>query len=519
MDLTINEIYNINFVQLKLGSHTCNVNKELKDVQLLCDFSDALPFYTKEHGFHLRITSRKTGKTSIVNLNWHIASGLLISGSKEMTDEEFFEVFIQKKTEFLRNYLIKNTYCKGYEFPSPVQSLTAVPLIQRQDALVQFKSGTGKTHAFLFGCLWGFDPSDEALQYIFITSSHEVAHQIYSQTVDLLKESAKIALCIGKKPSKTNEDGFKHMNTSSTTIRQKSLKEELKEISNAQILVCTVGKIHNLYCGKNKIDTRYLKTICIDEFDIIVSSNSRGNIKSQTSMMPSTSEQIKDIITRIPPSTQRVFLSATVTMDAVTTARLFFREEDEIKNNYNKDPFIVLLDSDDCTLDDIKQHYVICNSFLSKKDALFDILKQCRFGQAIIYANRIDTANEIKTVLNQQSIPIHSAVFHGNLAENERTKICSDFKTNTIRILISTDVTARGFDAQSVNLVINFDMPDSLETYIHRIGRSGRYERKGVAINLIIVNDMKNELIKVQQINNHSVGKMVELTSDLASLI
>ena len=509
----VSDIY-INLTPILVGIHNCNVNRLDQDLVRLVDFSDTFPFYDKENGLHFKITSKKSNKPIIVHLNEHVAQGLLMDNTKKMTQDEYFNTFVEQKTIYLKEHLIKNTFSKGYDFPSDVQSVTAIELIQRKDQLIQFKSGTGKTHAFLFGSLWGFDPCDKELQYIFITSSHEVALQIFQQCNDLIGKVAKIALCIGHKQvsSSVSSGGFKPP-ISTSSLTQNRSKEEQREITSAQILVCTMGKFYDFYCNRKVIYTKYLKAICVDEFDNIISSGVRRR-PGASSIIPSTEDQIAAIMKKIPEWTQRIFFSATISYDALTNAKNYFRNPKIMDN-----PLIILLNSEDSTLDAIRQFYVISTSFAEKKEILVDLIKQCRISQSIVFANSITTANEIKNMLDQLAIPMQSSVFHGNLSEHERQKICQDFKNGSIRLLISTDVTARGFDAQSVNVVFNYDMPEIFETYIHRAGRAGRYGRKGVCISIILVSDTKNELQKIVDINHRSKSKIEELPENLANLL
>lgn len=512
-DDTSNNISNIKFTSVTIKPHNCNVNRSEEELILLNDFNDAFPYYDEENGLYIRATSKVTGKSVIVPLDMGVSCSLLINKANEMNEYEYHEEFVKRKTEYLRDHLIRNTFAKGYEVPSAVQSIACTELIKGKDALVQFKAGTGKTHAFLFGCLWAFDQYNRSLQNVFITSSHEVAMQIFQQAKDLIGAIAKIALCIGQKTAQ-QQGGFKSaIGTSSLNARPLSFREEMAEITNAQILVCTMGKFYDLFCNKKKIDATYLKAICVDEFDNIIASN-KSQSRHSSSCMMSTEEQMAIIIEKIPKKAQRVFFSATVSPDAFGIAHSYFRNS---KSHY--DPLIVLLDADDYTLDDIRQYYVESTNLSDKKAILIDLIKQCRISQAIVFANSINTAKEIKYLFDDQTVPIQSSVFHGNLSDVERRKITQDFRGGNIRILISTDVTARGFDVQSVNVVFNFDMPDSLDTYIHRVGRSGRYNRKGVAISLITTTEPNNEFDKVKEINAHSKIKMAELPEDLSSLL
>ena len=383
-------------------------------------------------------------------------------------------------------------------------------LIQGRDALIQFKAGTGKTHAFLFGLLWHFDPADDALQYIYISTSHEVATQIYEQAVFLLPKVTNVVLCIGQKKETVSTGGFRTpIGTSTLNNRFKTLKEERDEIAKAQVIVCTVGKFYDYLCNRKIITSvQYLKSICIDEFDNIISSHSKSNFMN-------TEEQVREIMKIIPRTAQRTFFSATALDHSAKLARGYFRTYSEEVG----DAFIVLLDTGDYTLESIRQYYVKVNDINDKKVALLNLLKKCHIAQGIIFTNRIDTANDIKMLLDEQEVSIQSAVFHGNLPTVERKMIHNNFIANKIRLLISTDLTARGLDINGLNIVINFDMPDVLETYIHRVGRSGRYGKKGVAISLVLINNKLNEMIKVASINEYSkYSKLDVLPTNIAAL-
>lgn len=489
------------FKPINIGEFQCQINRnEDDDYDLLSDFSDAIPAYNKINGPHLSFFSKLRNSQVIIKLNKAAIKTIKIEGSNNMTDEEYYLEFVNQKKKIVEN-LVRNIYNIGFEVPSPVQALTIIELIQYKDALVQFKAGTGKTHAFLFGLLWGFDPNSNLLQYVFITSTHEVADQIYIHIKNLLPATTNILLCIGqKKAQNISRGGFRQpINTSSLNNIKKSVAEEKKEFLDAQIIVCTMGKFYDNLCNKKwNSSIKHLKAICVDEFDNIIVSNTRSSIMN-------TEEQMKAIMQQIPINTQRVFFSATVIPDAYKNANKYFRE-------YRPDvpePLIILLDMDDYTLESIKQYYIECDSYDVKKNVLLDLLAQCRIAQGIIFANKIETTIALKKLLDEQVIPISATIFHGSLNDNERSLIHRNFSDGKVRLLITTDVMSRGVDIRGVNVVINFDMPDTLEKYIHRVGRSGRYGRKGVAISLITVNRKTDELPKVAFINEHSKNNIM----------
>jgi len=511
----------------KIGNFDCNINRAVKNLPIFTDFDHAVPHYDKTSGLHLKF------KSSVVPLRSEVIDGMLIKDISKMTYEEAAQKFAEAKKPIVES-LIKRTFAMGYQNPSPIQTIGILPLIQKNDVLVQFKSGTGKSLTFLFGLFWGFDPYDEKLQYVIITSSHEVANQLYDTAKNLLSV-AKIALCIGRGPINNNNNNsyggaFKQpIGTSSLNSGRKTLKELQDEARSAQIIICTMGKFYE-YCIDNKkriIDTKFLKAICIDEFDGILKTNPRA---SKNNIM-STADQVDDIMKYIPPTAQRVFFSATVTQDSLKIAHGYFRKYNQDIIEYYKEigrspedieePFIILLDINDYTLDGIKQYYHCVRSYLEKLETLYELLKNCRISQCIIFSNRIDTAKQIKDYLDKQSgIKFTSSLMHSTLSATEREDIRQKFIRNEIRLLVSTDLTSRGFDAQSVNLVICFDMPEDIQTYIHRIGRSGRFGKKGVSISFILVDPYKqiDEMQKVKDIDSHSVEKMKPLPQDLSNL-
>ena len=500
---------------IKIGSYEFLVNRDVNEnLHLLHNFEHVIPKYDEENGPHIdisidnKVPNRVPLKKSVIN-------SILIKGASDMTDNEYYSTFVSKKRDYLEKYLIGSTYAKGYHEPSSIQNLAIIELLQGKDCLGQAKSGTGKTHTFLYGLLYNFDPDDAELQYIFISSSHEVATQIYVNAKHLLtnakngKTCANISLCIGQKKDNGESGGFKAaIGTSNLNNREKTPSEERKEVENAQILVCTMGKFyHYLFNSKWIPSTKFLKAICVDEFDTIIASRS----KPRSSTIMSTEQQMAAIMQQIPKNAQRVFLSATVTSESLEIAHSYFRPYDPTIG----DPFMILLKTDDYTLEGIRQYYIKCRDFTEKKDTLMDILKLCHITQAIIFTNKIEVANEIKDYLDDQSIKIPSAVFHGQLSAITRKNIYQDFVANKIRLLISTDLSARGLDVQGINVVINFDMPGSLQNYIHRVGRSGRYGRKGVAISLVLANSNINEMKKISEINECSTSStMKPVTGD-----
>lgn len=516
MDSNNIDLENMTYRTTKIGGLTCKTNKE--EAFLLKSFDDIIPSYDPEtNKFFIATESDLTGMRTEFLLNKEMIKNMCIDlpNVKDETDAEYLERYCAYRKDYW-NHMIERIYAKGYENPSTIQTLAIPELINNRDSLFQFKSGTGKTSAFLVGLLWGFEPEfkrdkGDNLQYVFMTSSQQIAQQTYAQVLDIVPQQSRqyVSLCIGaKKQSSTTNGGFRTnvQGTSSLNGERKlSMREESEKIRHAQIIVCTIGKFYDVLIEKRFIPTLdYLKAFCVDEFDLIVAPSNYSV------------DKIGTIMDRLKPYTQRVFFSATVTPYTLDITQNYFRKYSPKIG----EPMVALLEEDDFTLDGIRQYYVESQTYAEKKDILLDLLRGLRIGQGIIFVNEKKTAIDLEKFLQSQDMPIASVAFHADLSGTEREEIYRKFEKYHYRLLIATDVLARGIDVQSINIVINFDMPRHQATYIHRVGRSGRYGRKGTAITLVMVNSKTNEMLAVNSINDCSKqNKMEKLPGDLAALL
>ena len=186
----------------------------------------------------------------------------------------------------------------------------------------------------------------------------------------------------------------------------------------------------------------------------------------------------------------------------------------ELTNKFMNNPKKILVKKEELTLEGIKQFYINVKHNNWKYDVLTDIYNTINIAQCIIYINSKNKINTIYDYLTKDNFPV--GIIHGNLSTIERESIMSKFKQGDIRILLSTDLLSRGIDVQQLSLVINYDLPIQKETYIHRIGRSGRYGRKGVAINFVTDRDLDylNDLIKFYDTN---IEEMPQNIGDIIS--
>ena len=207
---------------------------------------------------------------------------------------------------------------------------------------------------------------------------------------------------------------------------------------------------------------------------------------------------IYNIIKTIPSTSQICLFSATIPEDVI-----------ELSDNFMKNPSKILVKKEALTLEGIKQFYINIKINDWKYDVLKDLYDTINISQCIIYINSKNKLMDVYDCLSRDNFPV--AYIHGELTSQDRKKVMEDFRSGHSRILLSTDLLSRGIDVQQLSLVINFDLPKTKETYIHRIGRSGRYGRKGVAINLVTDRDISH----MKDIEEFYETEIVEMPQNL----
>jgi len=239
---------------------------------------------------------------------------------------------------------------------------------------------------------------------------------------------------------------------------------------------------------RRALKTRNLKLLVIDEADEMLGRGFK--------------EQIYDIYRYLPPQTQVVLVSATMPHDVL-----------EMTTKFMNDPVRILVKRDELTLEGIKQFFVAVEKEEWKFDTLCDLYDILTITQAVIFCNTKMKVDWLATKMRENSFTV--SAMHGDMPQKERDAIMTDFRGGKSRVLIATDVWGRGLDVQQVSLVINYDLPNSRELYIHRIGRSGRFGRKGVAINFV-----KNDDIRILRDIEQFYGTQIdEMPMNVADLI
>ena len=322
----------------------------------------------------------------------------------------------------LKPELLRGIYGYGFEKPSAIQQKAILPIIKQRDVIAQAQSGTGKTAAFAIGSLQLVDVSKDEIQCLVLSPTRELAQQtsiVYQFLGECLK--VKVTLLIGG--TKVGAD-----------------LDKLRE--GPQVLVGSPGRVLDLIRRK-QVSLAYLQTFILDEADEMLS---KGFI-----------ENIKEIISLIPTTTKILLFSATMPKEIV-----------DITTKFMKDPAKILVKNEELTLEGIKQYYVYLKKE-DKLDVLLQIYRGIEIAQAIIYCNSKRSVDFVSEELKKKGHMVSS--IHGDLKQFERDQVMRDFRNGATRVLITTDLLARGIDVYQVSLVINYELPREKETYIHRIGR------------------------------------------------
>jgi len=270
-------------------------------------------------------------------------------------------------------------------------------------------------------------------------------------------------------------------------IGGKSIGEDIRRLDYGVHAVSgTPGRVFDMIRRRN-LRTKHIKMLVLDEADEMLNRGFK--------------EQVYDIYRYLPHDTQVVLVSATLP-----------REVLEMTTKFMTSPVRVLVKRDELTLEGIKQFFVAVEKEEWKFDTLCDLYDTLTITQAVIFCNTRRKVEWLTDKMRQANFTVAS--MHGDMPQSERDEIMTSFRAGNQRVLITTDVWARGIDVQQVSLVINYDLPNNRELYIHRIGRSGRFGRKGVAINFV-KNDDVRILRDIEQFYSTQIDEMPMNVADL----
>jgi len=367
----------------------------------------------------------------------------------------------------LQDNVLRGIYSFGFEKPSAIQQRGIRPIIDGRDMIGQAQSGTGKTATFLIGALENIDIRDRRCQALVLAPTRELALQIQKVALGL---SHYLGLhchaCIGG------------------TRRQ----DDVNRLSEGQHLVIgTPGRVYDLL-EKRCLYVDDLRTFILDEADEMLSVGFK--------------DQIYKIFKVLPPDVQVCLFSATMPPEILDLTTKFMRE-----------PVRILVKQNALTLEGIQQFYVAIDEERWKLDVLCDLYETLTISQSIIYCNKRRQVDFLHDQLSRRDFTV--SVIHADLEQTDRDLVMREFRSGSSRVLICTDLLARGIDVQQVSLVINYDLPNIIESYLHRIGRSGRFGRKGVAINFVTKRDAR----MLKDIERHYSTQIDEMPADVADRI
>ena len=367
----------------------------------------------------------------------------------------------------LPSELLRGIYAYGFEKPSEIQKKGIVPIATGRELIAQANSGTGKTGTFCIGSLARVDPKLKKVQVLCMAPTRELAQQIQIVASALGSVmDVKTYAAMGKTP----------------------VRDDVRALERGvQFLVGTPGRIFDLM-NRKALVTEHIKVIIIDEADQMLEDRFR--------------EQLQCILAMgFPTTTKCALFSATMNEDVV-----------EFVNKLLGNPVRILVPPEEVNLKGIRQYRVDLEREDWKFEVLLDLYKNLNIAQALIYCNKRQKAEWLAEKMTNAGFPI--TCIHGDMDVKDRMDRMTSFRKGDTRVLISTDLLARGIDVQQVSLVINYELPTQMDNYIHRIGRSGRYGRKGTAINLLCNEDMR----QMKEIEVHYLINVERLPEDLRIL-
>lgn len=360
--------------------------------------------------------------------------------------------------------ILRGIYSYGFEKPSPIQSKAIDPIRNGNDVIAQAQSGTGKTAAFSVGALSRINVSENTNQALIMAPTHELAQQISNVIANLsaMMEGIRIKTIIGG--SSIFEDAT-----------------EMRE-NPPHIIVGCPGRVYDMI-RRRHINAKTLKILVLDEADEMLSSGFK--------------EQIYNIFQYLNQDVQIALFSATLPNNIF-----------QITDKFMRNPVKICVKAESLTLDGIKQYFVAVEDDRQKYVTLKDIYNSISMSSCIIYANSVKRVIDLYEAMKEDNFPV--CCIHSSMEKSEREYAFKEFRSGSARVLISSNVTSRGIDIQQVSVVINFDLPRDIHNYLHRIGRSGRWGRKGTGINFIT----RRDIMKMKEIESYYATQIDELPAN-----
>jgi len=367
----------------------------------------------------------------------------------------------------LKDEILRGIFANGFEKPSAIQQKAIMPILTGRDVIGQAQSGTGKTATFTIGMLQLLDVSLQQTQGLVLAPTRELANQIHSVVVALSSfMNIKVHCCVG-----------------GTAVR-----DDLRTLRDGvHVVIGTPGRVHDMI-QRRGLSTDHMKIFILDEADEMLDRGFK--------------EQVYEVFRFMPEEVQVAIFSATMPLEVF-----------EVTKQFMNNPITILVKKEELTLAGIKQFFIAIEREEWKLETLCDLYLTLTITQAIIFVNTKRKCEWLSSQMTNRDFTVSS--IHGELEQSERESIMREFRSGSSRVLITTDILAKGIDVQQVSLVINYDLPNNREFYIHRIGRCGRFGRKGVAINFITQGDVRY----MRDIEEFYETQIEEMPNNIADLI
>jgi translation initiation factor 4A len=379
-----------------------------------------------------------------------------------------------KKENIIQNWdelnitsdLLRGIYAYGFENPSEIQKKAIPVILEKRDLIAQAQSGMGKTGAFSIGTLSLIDVNKPKVQALLMAPTHELVKQISNviQSLGSVLPGLRVKTLIGGT----------------------SIQDDAEEIrSNCpHIIVGCAGRIYDMF-RRRYLSAREIRIMVLDEADEMLSYGFQ--------------EKIQQIFTFMPENIQIALFSATLPPEILELTKKFMRN-----------PVEITMEAERLNLECITQYYVALRHDADKYDTLKDLFSTISVAQCIIYCNSIHRVTDLYRAMIDEGFSV--CYIHSSMDKLERDRAFQSFRTGGFRVLLSTDITARGIDIQQVSVVINFDITRCPHKYLHRIGRSGRWGRKGMAINFVTKQDSET----MRRIERHYGIEIKELPANFS---
>ena len=365
----------------------------------------------------------------------------------------------------LKDEVLRGIYAYGFETPSDIQKKAIIQMIKKKDLIAQAQSGSGKTGTFTISTLQMIDVTKPYTQALILAPTHELAKQITSVIQDIGQYLDGLVV--------------------KTLIGGTSIRDDVRSMEQnpPHVIVGCTGRVFDMF-QKKYIMTSDIKLLVLDEADEMLSQGFGSQIKDMFQFYFSDQLQVALFSATMPPEMLR------------------------LTDKFMQHPVRIMVKKEDLSLQCIQQFYVALLNDDNKYDTLKDLFSVISSSKCIIYCNSVRRVVTLYESMLRDGFSV--CHIHSNMEKSERYDVFNQFRNGDARVLISSDITARGIDVQQVSTVINFDIPRNVHTYLHRIGRGGRWGRKGFAINFVT----KQDIGDIRHIESHYDIQINELPAN-----